>query len=105
MEDLSYITLDPRPGNYYASIRDGDNPARFGFLAGPFKTHQEALDVLPRAKEKAIEVNVWAVFHGFGTCRLPEDFPNPPKGILNDLLESGKGLVVTITSVIELRQD
>ena len=86
MEDLSNIKLDTRPGYYYASIRDGDNPSRFGFLAGPFDKHQTALDILPKAKDKAIEIDGYNYFHGFGTCRLPPEFPNPPKGKLNDLL-------------------
>ena len=83
---LSHIKLDPRPGYYYASIKDCDKPTRFGFLAGPFPTHQQALDILAAARDKALEVNNWAVFHSFGTCRLPADFPDPPRGVLNDLL-------------------
>jgi len=85
MEELD-IKLDTRPGYYYASIRDSEKPERFGLLAGPFKTHQEALDIVPKAKEISFEVSAWSVFYAFGTCRLPEDILNPPKGRLNDLL-------------------
>ncbi len=87
MEDLSHIDLDQRPGYYYASVRDPEDTKKFGLLAGPFKTHQEALDIVSRAKDQAHKVNAWAAFYAFGTCRLPEDYPDPPKGILNDLLE------------------
>jgi uncharacterized protein YbjT (DUF2867 family) len=87
MEDLSHIELDPRPGHYYASVLDPEKPGRYGLLAGPFKTHQEAKDILPKAKDKAYEVNTWSAFYAFGTCRLPEDIKDPPKGVLNDLLE------------------
>jgi hypothetical protein len=91
MEDLSHIALDPRPGNYYASVRDPENPDRLGFLLGPYKTHQEALDMVNPAQEMANKVNSWAAFYAFGTCRLPEDYPNPPQGKLNDLLEAKDG--------------
>jgi hypothetical protein len=85
MENLD-VDLDTRPGYYYASIRDPENPERFGLLAGPFKNHQEAIDIVRWAKDKAHEVNAWSDFMGFGTARLPEDFKDPPKGKLNDLL-------------------
>jgi hypothetical protein len=87
MEDLSHIKLDTRPGNYYTSVRDPEDPKKVGFLTGPYKTHQEALDMVDKAKELAYKVNAWAPFYAYGTCRLPEDFSNPPLGKLNDLLK------------------
>ncbi len=87
MEDLSHIKLDTRPGNYYASVMDPEKPQRISVLAGPYKTHQEALNIVDTVKDIAREVDPWSVFYGFGTCRLPEDYPNPPLGKLNNLLE------------------
>jgi len=82
MEELN-IELDTRPGYYYASIRDSEKPDRFGFLAGPFKTHHEALAIVQMARKKTLDLSIWAAFSGFGTCRLPDDFENPPIGKLN----------------------
>jgi len=65
---------------YYTSIKDGP---RYGFLAGPFHTHQEALALVDDARHVAIRVNrVEAVFAGFGTCS--GEFFTP--GVINDHL-------------------
>lgn len=75
---------DPRPGAYYATVRDGK---RAGILAGPFRTHRAALDVVDAATEKAMEVNDRGIWYSYGTARF--EAPVGP-GVLNELL----GLVV-----------
>jgi hypothetical protein len=65
---------------YYISIKDGP---RHGFLAGPFRTHTEALALVDDARRVAQRVNrVQATFAGFGTCS--GEFFTP--GVINDLL-------------------
>lgn len=51
---------------YYVSVIDG---RRFGLLAGPFRSHTEALAVVPMAKTGAQEADHRAVFYAFGTCK------------------------------------
>ena len=64
------------PGNYYVSVVDGN---RFGLLLGPFNSHQEALNMVQKAKNKAYELNpAEAAFAGFGTLRI-EDYNRPGK--------------------------
>jgi len=75
------LLVDPQPGNYYVSVKDGQ---RVGLLAGPFKTHAEALAMADRAKAKANEVNPWSAFMAFGTLRMKDDYDKP--GVLNALL-------------------
>ena len=80
---VSYIpeqSPDPRPGAYYCTVLDN---SRVGFLAGPFATHQEALDTVPAAKAAAESVNNRAFWYAYGTVRL--DNPIGP-GVLNDIL-------------------
>ncbi len=78
---------DLRPGAYYVSVRDGD---RWDVLAGPWRTHQPALDQVEPAKRLTIQLRPMAAFYAYGTCRLdPGDQPLPV-GKLNDRL----GLVV-----------
>jgi hypothetical protein len=65
---------------YYTSIRNGP---RHGFLAGPFRTHTEALALVDDARYVAHRVNPLQVaFAGFGTCS--GEFFTP--GVINDLL-------------------
>jgi len=66
------------PYSFYASVRDGK---QHGFLAGPFRSHTEALAALPAAKRRAHQVNFQSAFYGFGTCRV-EGRMKP--GLLND---------------------
>ena len=71
------------PGYYYVSVTDGP---RYRLLLGPFENdHAAALAMVKAVRLKAQELDAWAVFYGFGTCRLPIDTPNPPAGRLNDL--------------------
>lgn len=55
-----------------------------GLLAGPFKTHAEALAMVEPAKRLARELDPWADFDAFGTCSLPAD--SGYVGKLNDRL-------------------
>lgn len=52
---------------YYTSVVDGP---RMAVLAGPFRTHQEALDMVRPAKELAHQLDTKSVFYGFGTVKL-----------------------------------
>jgi hypothetical protein len=75
---------DPAPGDYYVTCIDGP---RTSLLLGPFTNdHAGALAMVDKARERAIELNSWAHFYSFGTCRMkPEHQTNPPyQGILND---------------------
>lgn len=65
---------------FYASTR---NDGKVGFLAGPYDTHQEALDVVAPTKELATAADQWAVFYSFGTLSLPRSLATLPKGIFN----------------------
>lgn len=82
---------DDAPGDYYVSCVDG---GRFAFLAGPFRDdHKAALDMVPKAREVACDLDPRAHFYGFGTCRREPDPTRPlTVGILNARLglpESG----------------
>jgi hypothetical protein len=70
------------PRDYYVSLRRGKRTA---LLAGPFKTHTEALATVDRAVKMANELDQWAWFDAFGTMSLPRDAGNPI-GRLNDRL-------------------
>jgi hypothetical protein len=62
---------DLRPGNYYVSVIDGERRA---LLAGPWPTHQRALDHVPRVRAKAYEIDARSHWYAFGTARTePED--------------------------------
>ena len=52
---------------YYVSVVDGP---KFGVLAGPFRTHQEALDMVDNAREAANDADPWAAFYAFGTVKM-----------------------------------
>lgn len=66
--------------NYYVSVVDG--PKKFQVLAGPYKTHQEALALVPTVTRIAQDVDPRAAFYAFGTVAMKPDFTKP--GILND---------------------
>lgn len=87
------------PSMYYVSVIDGPRTGdsievkRMGLLAGPFETHQEALDRVDAVRKIAEEVNVWAHFYAFGTCKLKEPINGRyPPGRLNDRLEQSPPL-------------
>ena len=77
---------------YYVSVVDqpkGQTATnRVGLVAGPFATHQEALNLVDRASREAEKVNVWAPFYAFGTVLM---WDGSRLGRLNDLL----GVVVS----------
>lgn len=75
---LSTQEPDPRPGNYYVSVKDG---ARVSFLAGPYPRHQQALDLVEAVRAKANDINSWAAFYSFGTLRTKDDYSTP--GLFN----------------------
>lgn len=65
---------------YYTSIMEGPS---FRFLAGPFRTHTEALALVDDARRVTQRVNhTRAAFSAFGTCS--SDFFTP--GVINDQL-------------------
>ena len=67
---------------YYVSCKDGD---RYSLLLGPFDTHEEALENVDEAKRMAQEIDCWACFYAFGTCRVPPGYALPGK--LNHMME------------------
>lgn len=79
---------------FYVSVIDGPRIGgeievkRFGLLAGPYETHEEALDRVDEVRKIAAEVNAWAHFYAFGTVKLKQ--PPYPAGRLNHLLEERK---------------
>lgn len=75
------------PMNYYVTVRDGDNANRMGLLAGPFKTHDEALAMVEPASKAAIDNNAWNHFHSYGTSGLPLTHATP--GLFNAKLGLG----------------
>lgn len=79
---------------FYVSVIDGPRIGgeiqvkRMGLLAGPYETHEEALDKVNAIRKIAEEVNVWAHFYAFGTCKLKEPINGSyPPGRLNHLLK------------------
>lgn len=78
----------PPPGaRFYVSAVRGEH---FALVAGPYATHEEALDVLPAAKRLAHTVDRRSVFDAFGTCNLAPDGSPFPEGVLNAQLNARK---------------
>lgn len=69
--------------DYYVSIVRSIKQR--GLLAGPFKTHTEALGWVDAARDGAVEIDPRAWFDSFGTCSLPRN-PLNPVGVLNGRL-------------------
>lgn len=67
---------------YFASARDDEG--RVALLAGPYREHYEALDVLPRARALASDMDPRGPWYFYGTCRMPST--STAIGKLNDLL-------------------
>lgn len=67
--------------HFYVSVVDG---RRVGLLAGPFGTHQEALDLVGNAKKLAQEADPFACFYAYGTLSLST---GKRKGIFNKALD------------------
>lgn len=55
--------------HYYVSVVDGPRRA---LLAGPYPTHQEALDQVDAVRKRAIAAYQWAHFSWFGTASSPD---------------------------------
>lgn len=69
---------------FYVTCVDG---GRNAWLAGPFATHQEALDQVDPARAAADKATRgWSHFYAFGTASLPASDPTLPVGRLNDEL-------------------
>jgi hypothetical protein len=46
---------------------------RAGYLLGPYRSHQEAMDNVERGRKLATDVDSWADFDSFGTASLSVD--------------------------------
>lgn len=69
---------------HYVSVRDA---SRYGLLLGPYDDRTEAERHVEAARKKATELNTFASFYGFGTCRVTlKPGEVPPSGRLNHLL-------------------
>lgn len=67
---------------YFVSIIR--SPTQVGLLAGPFATHQEALDLVPAVRDEAVKVDPFTHFDRFGTMAIHDDNYKPDfKGRLN----------------------
>ena len=78
------VVIDPTRV-FYVTVR---NDSRHGWLAGPFETHQEALDTVPAAKVLAMKADPMAHFYGFGSASLPRELEKLPKGVFNEKLQN-----------------
>lgn len=82
--ESEFQPIDDKPGDYYVSVIDG---GRVGRLVGPFKDdHIAALQMVDKAREKAIEVDAKAVFYAFGTIRVKPEAVDGKPGSLNKIL-------------------
>lgn len=86
------------PGMFYVSVIDGPRIGgeievkRMGLLAGPYETHEEALDKVDVVRRIAERVNAWSHFYAFGTMKLKEPINGAyPPGRLNRLLPTDAG--------------
>ncbi len=65
---------------FYVSVVDGP---KFALLAGPFQTHQEALDMVDKARTEGEKHDPWACFYSFGTVKMKNGYT---EGSLNKYL-------------------
>lgn len=65
-------------------VNDGSRD-RYAFLAGPFATHQEALDLVDACSAMLWPTTTGPSFTVMAHC-LPRDYPNLPLGLFNALL-------------------
>lgn len=72
-------TPDTRPGPYYVTAITG---GRYFVMAGPYSTHQAALDDVQRARDVAYQVDPRAWWAAWGTARIEG---SQRAGRLNDL--------------------
>lgn len=71
----------PYGANYYVSVQDS---GREMLLAGPFKTHAEAMAAVKRTTEVAHQRDPRSHFYAFGTVAMRHSYTKP--GILNSHL-------------------
>jgi hypothetical protein len=64
-----YGPVDPQPGRYYVSARDGD---REWLLLGPLPRHELALRMVRPVINLAHEANPRSAFYAFGTLRVKD---------------------------------
>lgn len=70
--------------SFYVTCRDA---GRTGWLAGPFKTHKEALEHVKATRKAAYEVDPFSHFFAFGTASVEHTVARPlPRGVLNTQL-------------------
>lgn len=65
-----HCIIDHRPGRYYVTVRDQD---RYGYLLGPYDSHQEALENVERGNRLACAAEARAHWYAFGTGRLSDE--------------------------------
>jgi hypothetical protein len=70
---------------YYVSVIDG---TRHALLVGPFRAHQDALELVTVARQEAEKVDARAVWYAFGTCKTPHGHRS---GILNQQVSKRLG--------------
>lgn len=71
------------PGSrYFVSVIDGPRRAA---AAGPYETHAAALADVEEVRALAEEIDPWAFFYAWGTCRADADAA-PEKGSLTEAL-------------------
>lgn len=68
----------PPGANFYVTVTDG---GKLLPLAGPYKTHAEAVAMVDEVKELAIKTDPSAAFASFGTTAMPGSYAKP--GIFN----------------------
>ena len=56
---------------FYVSIVDGP---RFALMAGPFRTHQEALNLVDKANDIGREIDPASHFYGWGTVKMANGY-------------------------------
>jgi len=66
--------------SFYVSVIDGP---RFNLLAGPFRTHQEALGMVEKTRTEGEKHDPRAHFYGFGTVKMKDGHR---EGFLNQYL-------------------
>lgn len=63
---------------YVSMIRD----SRYALMAGPFATHDEALQMVDPVRKEASRLDPFCDFDAFGTCSKPRH-PDNKQGWLN----------------------
>ena len=61
---------DTKPGFYYVSAVDGN---KYALMLGPFKMHEEALQMVEQCRNKACDLNPHSHWWQWGTCREDDD--------------------------------